>query len=156
MSVRVCARREWVEPFRTCCSVLFCGIISEMKRRARSSTDQTPTTRRSTALIPSSHSPALLSLFVSIIGCVMSVTNSPRNTRKNEKTLSLRLNQLISRERQRERERRLEARIAKSEEARIEVEAEAGRLQAFLDEMRGLGPLFVQPRRGGENERAAE
>lgn len=63
---------------------------------------------------------------------------------------------LISRERQRERERRLEARIVESEEARIEVEAEAGRLQAFLDEMRGLGPLFVQPRRGGANEGAAE
>eukprot|EP00903_Cladosiphon_okamuranus_P009394 g8958.t1 len=61
-----------------------------------------------------------------------------------------------SRQRQRERERRLEARIAESEEARIEVEAEAGRLQAFLDEMRGLRPLFVQPWRGGGNGAAAE
>eukprot|EP00752_Nemacystus_decipiens_P010589 g9430.t1 len=61
-----------------------------------------------------------------------------------------------SRERQRERERRLEARIAESEEARIEVEAEAGRLQAFLDEMRGLGPLFRHSRQGGWNEAAAE
>lgn len=52
---------------------------------------------------------------------------------------------LVSREKQRERERRLEARVAESEEARIEVEAEAGRLQAFLEEMRGLGPIFAQP-----------
>lgn len=54
-----------------------------------------------------------------------------------------------SHERQRERERRLEARMAESEDARIEVEAEAGRLQAFLDEMRGLGPPFAQPWQGG-------
>lgn len=45
------------------------------------------------------------------------------------------------RERQRHRELRLEARLAQSEDARIEMEAEAGRLQAFIDEMRGLGPL---------------
>lgn len=61
-----------------------------------------------------------------------------------------------SRERQRARERRLEARLAESEDARIEVEAEAGRLQAFLDEMRGLGPPFGQPWRGGGMEMAVE
>lgn len=35
----------------------------------------------------------------------------------------------------------LEGRLARSEDARIELEAEASRLQAFLDEMRGLGPM---------------
>ncbi|CBJ25623.1 hypothetical protein Esi_0003_0342 [Ectocarpus siliculosus] len=60
-----------------------------------------------------------------------------------------------SRERQKQRERRLAARMAESEDARIEVEAEAGRLQAFLDEMRGLGPPIVQYWRGGA-EREAE
>ncbi|CAM9593385.1 unnamed protein product [Ectocarpus sp. 4 AP-2014] len=60
-----------------------------------------------------------------------------------------------SRERQKQRERRLAARMAESEDARIEVEAEAGRLQAFLDEMRGLGPPIVQNWRGGV-EREAE
>lgn len=49
---------------------------------------------------------------------------------------------------QRQRERRLEARLAESEDARIEVEAEAGRLQAFLDEMKGLGPPVVRGWRG--------
>lgn len=43
---------------------------------------------------------------------------------------------------QRERERKLEALVALSEDARIEAEAEAGRLQAFVDEMRVLGPPF--------------
>lgn len=48
-------------------------------------------------------------------------------------------------ERQRERERRLESRLAASEDARIKIEAEAERLQAFLDEMRGrLGVPFAQ------------
>ncbi len=55
----------------------------------------------------------------------------------------------VSRERQRERERRLAARMVQSEDARIEVEAEAGRLQAFLDEMRKLGPPFATPPRRG-------
>lgn len=43
--------------------------------------------------------------------------------------------------------------MVQSEDARIEVEAEAGRLQAFLDEMRRLGPSFAPPpRRGGREE----
>lgn len=55
-----------------------------------------------------------------------------------------------SRERQRERERRLETRLAESEDARTEIEAEVGRLQAFVDEMRGVGGAPFVPWRGGE------
>lgn len=61
---------------------------------------------------------------------------------------------LSRRDNQRERERKLEARMAVSEDARIEAEAEAGRLQAFLDEMRVLGPPFGRAWRG--EERAVE
>lgn len=45
------------------------------------------------------------------------------------------------RQRQRQRERGLVARLAQSEDARIQAEADAGRLQAFIDEMRELVPL---------------
>lgn len=56
-----------------------------------------------------------------------------------------------SRQRWRERQQQLEQKLSESEDARIEAETEASRLQAFIDEMRGLGrPEGMSDLRGGE------
>lgn len=56
-----------------------------------------------------------------------------------------------SRQRWREREQQLEQKLSESEDARIEAEAEASRLQAFIDELMGLGhPGGITDLRGGE------